>query len=65
MAILSRSFCNVNNIGDINQITALFRTGVTKIRDYEIYLGDQSNQFFEDNIESVRHKVMSIAESIA
>ena len=65
MAILSRSFCNVNNAGDVNQIADIFRKGVTKIRDYEVYLGNQSDQFFEDNFASVRHKVMDITNSIA
>jgi 2-keto-3-deoxy-L-rhamnonate aldolase RhmA len=65
MAILSRSFCNSKNLNDIREIAHLFKSGVTKIRDYEVYLGNQSNQFFEDNLASVRHKVIGIANSIA
>ena len=65
MAILSRSFCNAKNAGDMDHLTELFRTGVTKIRDYEVYLGDQPDRFFADNLVSVRHKVKGIASSIA
>lgn len=65
MAILSRSFCNAKDAEDVDQISELFRRGVTKIRDYEVYLGNQSDRFFANNLVSVRQKVMGIANSIA
>ena len=33
--ILSRSFCNIQQVGDINEVERIFKDGVKEIRDYE------------------------------
>lgn len=34
-AILSRAFCDVSKVGDIDEIRRVFDEGVSAIRDYE------------------------------
>ncbi len=60
MAILSRSFCNVNKIENYNGIRTLFETGVNGIRNYENRLLRESTEFFQSNRECVVNKVNEI-----
>lgn len=60
MAILSRSFCNVNTIKGIEEAQEVFDRGVSEIRDYETKLKDQSKEFFEENRMIVIEKIDSI-----
>lgn len=52
--ILSRSFCNVNQIPDLAAIGDIFMTGVKAIREYEIFCSEQNADFFRDNMEEVK-----------
>lgn len=63
-AILSRSFCNIANITDINEIKALFEQGMADIRDYEKTLENYTKTDFEENrvktaelVEKIRHSI--------
>lgn len=47
-AILSRSFCNTNQIQDVNEIRTIFTEGVRKIREFEEGC-DLSESAFEEN----------------
>lgn len=64
MVILSRSFCNVEKIGDINKIDEIFRTGVKEIRSFEKKIANESIDYFEANREFVKKKVEEIVKSI-
>lgn len=56
--ILSRSFCDVNRITDLNEIHLIFRDGIQKIRDYEAFCERQSPCFFAKNAEDI-HDIIS------
>lgn len=64
MAILSRSFCNVNKIENIYEIKTLFETGVNDIRNYENQLTNESIDFFQFNREFVFNKVNEIIKGL-
>jgi 2-keto-3-deoxy-L-rhamnonate aldolase RhmA len=64
MAILSRSFCNVNKIENIYEIKTLFETGVNDIRNYENQLTNESIDFFQFNREFVFNKVNEIVRGL-
>ena len=60
MAILSRSFCNINHMEDIEEIREIFDQGVRRIRAYEESLQAEAPAFFEAN----RRKIQKIVEEI-
>lgn len=64
MAILSRSFCNVNMIDNIKTITDVFTRGVNEIRNYEQTLEMKDISFFEHNHVIVKNKVMEMESNI-
>lgn len=62
MAILSRSFFNANNFHSIEEITSVFKNGVSEIREYERFLQKQDDDFFDENKRIVAEKVKAIIE---
>lgn len=64
MAILSRSFCNVNKVGNINEVKELFKFGIDDIREYEKKLGNKEIAYFKQNQDIVANKVMKIVASM-
>ena len=64
MAILSRSFCNVNKIDNINIVKEVFAKGVKEIRNYEHKLELKDVSFFEHNHVIVKNKVMEIESNL-
>lgn len=64
MAILSRSFCNVNKIDNIKKVEDVFARGVNEIRNYEHKLELKDISFFEHNRVIVKNKVMEIESNI-
>ena len=64
MAILARSFCDVNKISDIEEINEVFKTGVNNIRNFEKSLFKKDNKFYESNHEIVCEKVIEITGKI-
>jgi len=65
MAILSRSFCDVDKVQDPSKVIAIFKSGVDEIRAYEARLEHEDTSFFEHNRVLVCEKVMKIASDIA
>ena len=63
-AILSRSFCNAEEIGDIREIESIFSENMTRLRNYENSLGQKTNDEYRQNTESVKECVTRIAEKI-
>ncbi len=55
MVILSRSFCNTDQMRDLNEIRTLFRNGIRDIRMLETECLHQSSEYFssEDEIDAV------------
>lgn len=49
MVILSRSFCNTDQMRDLNEIRTLFRNGIRDIRMLETECLHQSSEYFESN----------------
>lgn len=49
MVIVSRSFCNTEQIRDLDEIRTLFRNGIRDIRILETECRHQSSEYFESN----------------
>lgn len=71
MAILSRSFCNVNKLQSIRGAYEIFDSGVSEIRKFERNLVNIGNEFFEENrmitiekINSIRDRKVKLDEKI-
>ncbi len=58
--ILSRAFCNTNQITDLEKIKDIFAIGVKKIREYEIFCSKQHISFFEQNHKQLQEIVADI-----
>lgn len=61
-AILSRSFCNVDKIVDLDEIKKIFEFGVSEIRGYEAMCVKASVKELTENQNIVKHKVQEIVE---
>ncbi len=62
MAILSRSFCNINKIDSIDEAKEVFDRGVTEIRVYEEQLKEKEKNFFEENRLVTKDKIIGIRD---
>ena len=51
MAILSRSFCNVDKMDSLTEIENIFGEGVRDIRDVEANISDHSDDYFLNNMK--------------
>ena len=60
--ILSRAFCNTNNVKDLAQITETFENGIKNIREYEVFCSKQNTKFFEQNHKELQEIVNRICE---
>ncbi len=63
MVILSRSFCNVDEVGDIEKIRETFETGVREMREFEREI-EVHSRYFDENRKLVAACVAEIAEKI-
>ncbi len=63
-AILSRSFCNTEEIKDIREIESIFSENMMRLRDYEKSLGQKTSDDYRKNTESVKKCVAQIVEKI-
>ena len=61
-AILSRSFCNVAKIGDIDEIDRIFTEGVRAVREFEAVCTKNTPEQFIKNHTELRSKVEEIVE---
>ena len=64
MVILSRSFCNVDEIGDIEKIREIFETGVRRMREFEKEI-EVHSRYFDENRAAVAESVRTIVEKIS
>lgn len=63
-AILSRSFCDYQTIGSVEEIDKVFRTNMRLLRDYEFSLATASKDDFHSNKLVVEQKVHDIVEKM-
>lgn len=63
MVILSRSFCNVKQIRELNDTRELFLSGVKEIRDFENDIINKPLRYYEKNKEEVIKKVCDIVSN--
>ena len=63
-AILSRSFCNTEEITDIAEIETVFSDNMTRLRDFENSLLGKSKEEFEANAESLKYCVSRIVNEL-
>ena len=64
MVILSRSFCNADEIGDIEIIRKIFETGVREMRSFEKEI-EVHSRYFDENRAAVAESVRTIVEKIS
>ncbi len=63
-AILSRSFCNAEEIGDIGEIKEVFSKNMKNLREYELTLKDTSPETFDENKKCIDKCVDEIVKAI-
>ena len=64
-AILSRSFCNIHLVENIEEIREIFEKGVREIRDFEKECVDCDDKEFGRNKKIVEERVEMISQKIA
>ena len=71
MVILSRSFCDMNKINNIEEAEELFERGIFEVRHYENELSKKNQEFFEENrlntinkINSIRNRKVELDEKV-
>lgn len=64
IAILSRSFCNANEIGDINSIENIFAENMARLREYESTLALKTDDEYIENKQAVKCCVAEIVSKI-
>lgn len=62
--ILSRSFCDLNVIKNIDEVRCVFERGIKQIRDYEKFCMIQNNVFFEENSRKTKALIRNVSEEI-
>jgi hypothetical protein len=62
-AILSRSFCNTQDVTDLDQIEKIFVNGVAEIRAYEKYC-EESPHLWERNRREVADLISEISDKL-
>ena len=61
-AILSRSFCNYQKIGDLDEIRRVFKEGMAAIRSLEAECTAADDTYFEENHRVLIEKVNAVLE---
>ena len=61
-AILSRSFCNTEEITDIDEIEEMFSENMRKLRNYETEISTSNQQDLSENMESMKRCVAEIVK---
>ena len=62
-AILSRSFCNTNQISQIDVVRDIFLNGIRDIREFEKECA-KSRDYFEENMQDIARRVKMIVDDI-
>ena len=52
--IVSRSFCNTDQVTDINEVREIFQNGISEIRALELECKQQTAEYFEQNREATK-----------
>ena len=63
-AILSRSFCNTDEVRDTEIIKMIFSENMTRLRNFEKNLSKATNEDFIRNEQDVRYRVSRIVEKM-
>ena len=63
-AILSRSFCNTDEINDIAEIENIFKTEMKKLRDFEQELAVSSEEVFKKNKKTLDIAIEEVVKGI-
>ena len=63
-AILSRAFCDVSKVGDIDEIRRIFDEGVNAIRSYEKKCAAMSEQELSENSAALKQRVEEIVSNM-
>ena len=63
-AILSRSFCNTDEIKDIEKINEIFSENMVKLRAFEEALAEKTENDFEENLEAIKVCIDEIVKNI-
>ncbi len=63
-AILSRSFCNVDEVKDIDQIENMFKVEMKKLREFENSLSTSSEEVFENNKKALDIAIEEVVKGI-
>lgn len=63
-AILSRSFCNTEEIKDIKTIESIFIENVARLREYEDSLALKTEEEYSNNTQAIIHCVSGIVSNI-
>lgn len=63
-AILSRSFCNAEQIGDLKEIKRIFKENVTKLREFEKYAATADEATLNENRKIVADKVDWVVKNL-
>lgn len=62
--ILSRTFCNAEEIGDIEAVKSLFAEQMALVREFEVSLADKTEQDYAANQEAVKEYVRQAVQVI-
>ena len=60
MVIVSRSFCNLDLVSNLNEVNSIFHRGIKEIRDLELNIQNKPFVYFEKNHEDVISAVQRI-----
>ena len=63
-AILSRSFCNAEKAGSIEEIESVFAKGMKEFRDFENYAASATQEVFQKNRKELETAIEAVAETI-
>ena len=63
-AILSRSFCNTEEIKDIKTIESIFIENMARLREYEDSLALKTEEEYSNNTQAIKHCVAWIVSNI-
>lgn len=64
MVILSRTFCDIKKIDDTAKVEYIFKKGINKIRDFEVFLQNKNFKYFNENKQVVNKTVQDIVKCI-
>ena len=64
LVILARSFCNLSEIKELDEISKIFNQGIKDIRDLEESIKDKEQSFFIENKKVIDHIIKILIDKI-